>query len=100
MYRTHYCGELNATLAGQKVTVAGWVHTRRDHGKMIFIDLRDAKGLVQVIIAKDAAASYELAKTLRAEYVVSITGLVQKRSEKTINLNLPRARWSCLRTTL
>src|SRR3989338_6927059 len=89
MYRTHYCGDLKPELAGKKETVAGWVHTRRDHGKMIFIDLRDAKGLLQVVISpKDAATSYELAKTLRAEFVVSITGSVQKRSEKTINAKL------------
>jgi aspartyl-tRNA synthetase len=89
MYRTHYCGSLNETLAGQKVTVAGWVHTRRDHGKMIFLDVRDKSGLLQVVVTpQDAGVSYELAKTLRSEFVVSITGVVQKRSEKTINPKL------------
>src|SRR3989338_9659361 len=71
---------------GEEVTVKGWVHARRDMGKVIFIDLRDKTGLFQVVfVPSDAGSSYEFAKTLRGEYVISVTGKVQARGAKAVN---------------
>lgn len=75
---------------GETVHLYGWVHARRDMGKIIFIDLRDKTGLMQVVfVPKDVGGAYEFAKTLRSEYVISVTGIVQKRSEKTVNTKIP-----------
>ncbi|MEX0683964.1 MAG: aspartate--tRNA ligase [Dehalococcoidia bacterium] len=90
MLKSHSCGELRASDAGQNVSLAGWVHRRRDHGGLIFIDLRDATGLVQIVFSpQDAAAAFKEAETLRGEYVVRIGGAVSKRKEGTENPNLP-----------
>jgi len=86
--RTHYCGHVNETLIGSTVTVAGWVHRRRDHGGVIFVDLRDREGLVQIVCDPDAAEVFAEAEKLRNEFVVSITGLVRARPEGTTNANL------------
>ena len=86
--RTHYCGQVNETLIGSTVTVAGWVHRRRDHGGVIFIDLRDREGLVQIVCDPDAVAVFAEAEKLRNEFVVSVTGLVRARPEGTINAQL------------
>jgi aspartyl-tRNA synthetase len=86
--RTHYCGQVTATLVGQQVTVAGWVHRRRDHGGVIFVDLRDREGLVQVVCNPDAAAVFATAERLRNEFVVQVTGLVRERPTGTTNANL------------
>ncbi|QTS83614.1 Aspartate--tRNA ligase [Coxiella endosymbiont of Amblyomma nuttalli] len=83
--RTHYTDEINASLTGQTVTLCGWVHRRRDHGGLIFIDLRDREGLVQVIFSPVQAQIFKTAENLRNEYVVKITGTVNKRPEGTIN---------------
>jgi aspartyl-tRNA synthetase len=89
MLRTHTCGELNAAAAGKEVTLCGWVATRRDHGKLIFIDLRDRNGLTQVVfIPKESGAAHQKAQDLRSEFVVKITGLVNKRPSGTINPKL------------
>lgn len=80
-YRTHYCGEVTETLSGQSVTLSGWVHRRRDHGGVIFIDLRDRDGLVQVVFRPEAKAIFEQAERLRSEYVITITGEVIDRPE-------------------
>ena len=90
--RTHYCGQVNETLTGSTVTVAGWVHRRRDHGGVIFVDLRDREGLVQVVVDPDAPAVFAEAEKLRNEYVVRITGLVRARPEGTTNANLASGR--------
>ncbi len=75
-YRTHTCGELRATDAGATVRLSGWVHRRRDHGQLIFLDLRDRHGLTQVVIDKaDAPAAHEEASRVRSEFVVSVTGI-------------------------
>lgn len=74
---------------GETVTVCGWVQTRRDHGKLIFIDLRDYSGLLQVVFLPNEAQAHELAKSLRSEYVVRITGLLNARPEKLVNTDLP-----------
>ena len=88
MMRTHYCGQVTRDLVGETVTVAGWVHRRRDHGGVIFIDLRDREGLLQCVFDPDTVAAFEAADRLRSEYVVSITGRVRPRPEGTENANL------------
>ena len=90
MLKSHNCGELNKNHVGSKVTLAGWVHRRRDHGGLTFIDLRDREGLVQVVYNPELAAEcHRLASEMRNEYVVSVTGKVSLRPEGTENLKLP-----------
>jgi aspartyl-tRNA synthetase len=86
--RTHYCGEVNETLVGSTVSVAGWVHRRRDHGGVIFVDLRDREGLLQVVFDPDAAAVFAVAERLRGEWVIKVTGSVRPRPAGTANANL------------
>jgi aspartyl-tRNA synthetase len=86
--RTHYCGELGAALIGKTVTIAGWAHRRRDHGGVIFIDLRDREGLAQVVCDPDRKAPFELADRVRSEFVLKVTGLVRARPAGTVNANL------------
>ncbi len=83
--RTHFCGVIKEDLVDNEVTLCGWVHRRRDHGGVIFIDLRDVKGIAQVVIDPDTPSSFALAETARSEYVLSITGKVRLRPEGTIN---------------
>ena len=87
--RSHYCGQVNETLLDQEVRLAGWVHRRRDHGGVIFVDLRDREGLVQVVFDPDRAALFAEAERLRSEYVVSVKGKVRKRPAGTENPHLP-----------
>jgi len=86
--RTHYCGHLNASLIGQTVTLCGWAHRRRDHGGVIFIDLRDREGLAQVVCDPDRPEMFALAESVRNEFVLKITGLVRARPAGTTNANL------------
>ena len=86
--RSHYCGEVGEALIGQVVTVAGWAHRRRDHGGVIFVDLRDRAGLLQVVFDPDRAAAFELADRVRNEYVLQVTGVVRGRPAGTANVNL------------
>ncbi len=86
--RTHYCGELGAKLIGERVTLAGWAHRRRDHGGVIFIDLRDREGLAQVVCDPDRVEAFERANRVRSEYVLRITGMVRARPAGTVNPNL------------
>ena len=86
--RTHYCGEVNEHLVGSTVSVAGWVHRRRDHGGVIFADVRDREGLLQVVFDPDAAAVFAEAERLRGEWVIKVTGLVRPRPAGTANANL------------
>ncbi|KDN94886.1 aspartate--tRNA ligase [Hydrogenovibrio marinus] len=83
--RTHYCGQVTEVLESQKVTVAGWVHRRRDHGGVIFIDLRDRSGLVQVVVNPDDADKFAKAERVRSEYVLKVEGQVCARTPETIN---------------
>ncbi len=83
--RTHYCGELCADLVGRSVTLAGWAHRRRDHGGVIFIDLRDREGLAQVVCDPDRPAPFQVAERVRGEYVLRVTGIVRRRPEGTVN---------------
>ncbi|MGE5130882.1 MAG: aspartate--tRNA ligase [Sphingomonadaceae bacterium] len=86
--RTHYCGELNADLIDQSVTLCGWAHRRRDHGGIIFIDLRDREGLAQVVFDPDRAEAFATADRSRNEYVLKVSGKVRRRPQGTVNPNL------------
>ena len=88
MQRTHYCQEINQNLVNETVQVCGWVHRRRDHGGIIFIDLRDRSDLLQVVFNPDQAELFKLAETLRNEYVVQISGIVRLRPKGTENPHL------------
>jgi aspartyl-tRNA synthetase len=90
--RSHYCGQVNEQLLGQEVTVAGWVHRRRDHGGVIFVDLRDREGLLQIVFDPGAAAVFGEAERLRNEFVVRVTGRVRERPTGTVNPNLASGR--------
>jgi aspartyl-tRNA synthetase len=87
--RSHYCGHVNRTHLDQTVTLCGWAHRRRDHGGVIFIDLRDREGLVQVVCDPQHAETFATAEKVRNEFVLKITGRVRHRPEGTVNPNLP-----------
>src|SRR5258706_6476909 len=86
--RTHYCGELSAALVGGRVTLCGWAHRRRDHGGVIFIDLRDREGLAQVVFNPDRADAFRIAEKVRNEFVLQVSGTVRKRPEGSTNPEL------------
>jgi aspartyl-tRNA synthetase len=86
--RTHYCGQVNQDLIGQSVEVAGWVHRRRDHGGVIFVDLRDREGLLQVVFQPELAEVFASAERLRNEFVIHARGTVRARPAGTVNANL------------
>jgi len=98
--RTHYCGQVNESLAGQEVSVAGWVHRRRDHGGVIFIDLRDREGLLQLVFDPDRADVFANAERLRSEYCIRVTGKVRPRPAGTANANLASGQVELLGTEL
>ncbi|MDE1462359.1 aspartate--tRNA ligase [Spartinivicinus poritis] len=83
--RSHYCGELNTSFIDQEVTLCGWVHRRRDHGGVIFLDLRDRNGIAQVVFDPDTQDAFNLADKVRNEYVIQVTGRVRHRPEGTVN---------------
>jgi len=86
--RSHYCGDVDETLVGREVTVAGWVHRRRDHGGVIFVDLRDREGLLQVVFDPDQPDMFAEAERIRGEYVLLVRGTVRDRPEGTTNPNM------------
>src|ERR1700687_2237904 len=86
--RSHYCGDLSAQLVGQSVTLAGWAHRRRDHGGIIFIDLRDREGLAQVVCDPEREEAFAAAEKVRGEFVLRVTGKVRRRPEGTVNPEL------------
>ena len=86
--RTNYCGKLGKDFAGKSVTVCGWVHRRRDHGGVIFLDLRDTTGMVQIVVNPEQADSFTIADNVRSEYVLKVTGLVEERPQDSENLTL------------
>jgi aspartyl-tRNA synthetase len=86
--RSHYCGQVDEKLIGEKVTVAGWVHRRRDHGGVIFVDLRDREGLLQVVFDPDRPEIFAGAERLRSEFVLAVSGKVRSRPEGTVNPNM------------
>lgn len=87
--RTHYCGHINASHIDQEVEICGWVHRRRDHGGVIFIDLRDREGLVQVVYDPDLPEIFAIAEQVRNEYVLKVRGRVRARPEGTVNPEMP-----------
>ena len=98
--RSHYCGDVNETLEGKIVTVAGWMHRRRDHGGVIFIDLRDREGLVQVVCNPEDAESFAAAERVRSEYVLQIEGVVRRRPEGSDNEELKSGKIEIVATKL
>jgi aspartyl-tRNA synthetase len=86
--RTHYCGELSAALVERSVTLCGWAHRRRDHGGVIFVDLRDREGLAQVVFDPDRADAFAVAERVRSEFVLRVTGKVRRRPAGTVNPGL------------
>jgi len=88
MMRTHYCGSLTEAQIDQTVTLCGWVHRRRDHGGVIFLDMRDRDGLVQVVIDPDTPEAFATADKSRSEFVLKITGRVRRRYAGTENANI------------
>ena len=88
MYRTIYCGQVRSDQIDQEITICGWVDRRRDHGGVIFLDLRDREGIVQVVFDPDAGDFFAQADKVRSEYVLKVTGKVRARSEATVNPNM------------
>jgi aspartyl-tRNA synthetase len=87
--RSHYCGDLRKEHIGEEITLCGWVHRRRDHGGVIFLDVRDRQGIAQVVFDPDREESFALADSVRNEYVIEIKGLVRNRPEGTTNSEMP-----------
>jgi aspartyl-tRNA synthetase len=87
--RTNYCGEIGESLAGRTIQVAGWVHRRRDHGGVIFVDLRDRSGLLQVVFDPDTPDAFKIAEHLGREYCIQVQGKVRPRPAGTVNTSLP-----------
>ncbi len=100
MMRTHYCGDLNRTHIGQTVTLCGWAHRRRDHGGVIFIDLRDREGMAQIVIDPDTPEAFKHAESVRSEYVLKVTCKVRARPEGTVNKNIPTGEVEMLATEI
>ena len=86
--KSHYCGEITSSNLKEKVTICGWIHRRRDHGGVIFLDVRDIKGICQAVVNPDNKESFQLAESIRNEFVVQIEGVVRNRLEGTINKNM------------
>ncbi len=86
--RSHYCGEVDASLVGKTVTLCGWAHRRRDHGGVIFIDLRDREGLAQVVFNPEREAAFRIAEKVRNEFVLRVSGALRKRPEGSTNPEL------------
>ncbi|HQC79330.1 MAG TPA: aspartate--tRNA ligase [Accumulibacter sp.] len=86
--RTHYCGQVDSQLIGQEVTLCGWAHRRRDHGGVIFVDLRDRDGLAQVVCDPDRPAMFKTAESVRGEFCLKVTGKVRSRPAGTVNPNI------------
>jgi aspartyl-tRNA synthetase len=100
MMRTHYCGHLNREHIGQTGTLCGWAHRRRDHGGVIFIDLRDREGLAQIVIDPDTKDAFAIAETVRSEFVLKVVCKVRARPEGTVNPNLPTGEVEMLATEI
>ncbi|MCB1691567.1 MAG: aspartate--tRNA ligase [Pseudomonadales bacterium] len=98
--RSHYCGELRESHLGEEVSLCGWVHRRRDHGGVIFLDMRDREGIVQVVFDPDTAEAFALADQVRNEFVLNIKGRVRSRDENAINPRMPTGRIEVLGSEL
>jgi aspartyl-tRNA synthetase len=89
MHRSSYCGDVRVSDVGKEFILCGWVHSRRDHGGVIFIDLRDREGILQIVFQSKNKKMFKMAETLRVEYVISVKGLIKNRFEGTSNSNIP-----------
>ena len=98
--RSIYCGELNESNLDQQVTLCGWVHRRRDHGGVIFVDLRDHTGLLQVVFDPDTEETFATAESVRNEFVLQVQGRVRRRPEGTVNPDMPTGQVEVLGKTL
>ena len=98
--RSHYCGQLRDSHIGEEVSLYGWVHRRRDHGGVIFLDMRDYEGIVQVVFDPDTQEYFQLADQVRNEFVLHITGKVRARGEGMINPKMPTGQIEVLGKTL
>lgn len=98
--RSHTCGELTEANLDQEVNLCGWTHRRRDHGGVIFIDLRDREGLVQVVFDPDAPDTFKIAESVRSEFVLKVRGKVRRRPDGTVNPNLPTGQIEVLANSL
>jgi aspartyl-tRNA synthetase len=98
--RTHYCGHLNREHIGQTVTLCGWAHRRRDHGGVIFIDLRDREGMAQIVIDPDTPEAFAIAESVRSEFVLRVVCKVRARPEGTVNPNIPTGEVEMLATEI
>ena len=98
--RTHYCGEIGESLAGRTIEAAGWVHRRRDHGGVIFVDLRDRSGLLQVVFDPDTPAAFKAAEHLGREFCIQVQGKIRPRPAGTVNPNLPSGQIELLASRL
>ena len=87
--RSHYCGDLRPAQIGEQLSLCGWVHRRRDHGGVIFIDLRDRSGLIQLVFDPDQAETFALAERLRSEFVIGVHGRLRARPDGTLNAEMP-----------
>ena len=87
--RSNYCGELNESFEGKDVVLCGWVHRRRDHGGVIFLDVRDREGVAQVVYDPDTVESFAIAEDVRNEFVIQVKGRVRLRPDGTINPEMP-----------
>lgn len=98
--RTLYCGHVNSSYIGQTITLCGWAHRRRDHGGVIFIDLRDREGMAQIVIDPDTPEAFKLAETVRNEFVLKVVCKVRARPEGTVNANIPTGEVEMLATEI
>ena len=86
--RSHYCGEVTSKDLNSDISICGWVHRRRDHGGIIFLDIRDIKGICQVVVNPENKVAFDTADNCRNEFVIKVTGKVLKRPDGTINANM------------
>ena len=100
MLKTHNCGELNSSDVGKNVTLAGWLQVRRDHGGLIFLDVRDRSGLAQVTADPSVGEAFSIAEKVRTEYVLQVKGRVRPRPEGTVNPNLSSGEVEVLAQTI
>src|SRR5690349_12676960 len=98
--RSHYCGQINEQLTGESIQVCGWVHRRRDHGGIIFIDLRDKSGLLQILFEPELGSLFKQAETLRSEFVLQVQGTVRARPSNMVNTNLDTGKIEVIATDL
>ena len=84
-YRTHLCEDISTSHIGKQIMVSGWVHRRRDHGGVIFIDLRDVSGILQLVFDPENQDLFSTAEKIRSEFVISVTGILRERPQGTIN---------------